>query len=332
MTRITRRGALLGLAGAAVAAPAVRAQTPDRMTYLYPAPGNLPAFAPFAIARQRGYYSAENLEITWQVGRGGVDVATQLAAGNATLGGGIGDTSIIVRAQDAPVRGVALLGGRTLTQVYARRDANIRTLADLRGKRIGVLAFQDTTFFNLLGVLRSQNMRREDANVQAVGAAGMVQLMIAGTLDAICGVPEWAASIEAANVPVDMFNIDAVFPAMAQAIMASDQTLQQRPETVRRFIRATLRAVNDVKADPAAMSRVYTQAMPEHAGREALIENIMRRYVSLVYATDTPDGLGRFDEARMTRVQAFYVENGIVQRAVPIRDTFTNDFVSIQRA
>jgi hypothetical protein len=29
----------------------------------------------------------------------------------------------------------------------------------------------------------------------------------------------------------------------------------------------------------------------------------------------------------MARVQAFYVENGIVQRAVPIRDTFTNDFI-----
>jgi NitT/TauT family transport system substrate-binding protein len=325
---ITRRTALLGLSGLALAAPAVHAQTPDRMTYLYPAPGNLPAFAPFALARQRGYYQAENLEITWQVGRGGVDVATQLAAGNAQLGGGIGDTSIIVRAQDAPVRGVALLGGRTLTQVYARRDANIRTLADLRGKRIGVLAFQDTTFFNLLGVLRSQNLRREDANIQAVGAAGMIQLMIAGTLDAICGVPEWAAGIEAANVPLDMFNIDAVFPAMAQAIMASDQTIARRPETIRRFVRATLRGIEDIKADPAAMSRLYTQAVPEHAGREAGIENIMRRYVQLVYTTDAGATLGRFDEARMSRVQAFYVENQIVQRAVPIRDTFTNDFVA----
>ncbi len=327
MTTLTRRTALLALAAAPIAAPAVLAQTPDRITYLYPAPGNLPAFAPFALARQRGYYQAENLEITWQTGRGGVDVATQLAAGNATLGGGIGDTSIIVRAQDAPVRGVALLGGRTLTQVYVRRAANIRSLAELRGKNVGVLAFQDTTFFNLLGVLRANNMRREDVNVQAVGAAGMIQLMIAGTLDAICGVPEWAASIEAANVPLDMFNIDQVFPAMAQAIMASDQTIAQRPETIRRFVRATLRGVNDIKADPAAMARLYTQAVPEHAGREALIESIMRRYVDLVYTTTTPEALGRFDEARMARVQAFYVENGIIQRAVPIRDTFTNDFI-----
>jgi NitT/TauT family transport system substrate-binding protein len=89
-----------------------------------------------------------------------------------------------------------------------------------------------------------------------------------------------------------MFNIDQVFPAMAQAIMASDQTIQQRPETIRRFIRATLRGINDIKADPTAMARLYTQAVPEHAGREALIETIMRRYVELVYTTTTPEALG----------------------------------------
>src|SRR3546814_1030743 len=49
------------------------------------------------VAQQRGYFKAEGLNVTFQIAKGGVDVAKQVGAGNAVVGGGIGDTSIIVR-------------------------------------------------------------------------------------------------------------------------------------------------------------------------------------------------------------------------------------------
>ena len=42
---------------------------------------------------------------------------------------------------------------------------------------------------------------------------------------------------------------------------------------------------------------------------------------------DNAANLGKFDEARLTRVQKFYVDNQIVQTAVPIKDTYTSDMV-----
>ena len=47
---------------------------------------------------------------------GGVDVAKQIGAGNAIIGGAIGDTPIIVRANGVPVKAVAVLGAGALTQ------------------------------------------------------------------------------------------------------------------------------------------------------------------------------------------------------------------------
>jgi NitT/TauT family transport system substrate-binding protein len=328
MLNLNRRQIIAGLstlAAPAVITQKVLAQTAEKITYLYPAPGTLPAFSPFAIARHKGYYAEAGLEITWQVARGGVDVAKQLAAGNAQLGGGIGDTAMIVRAQGANVRGVALLGGRTLTQIYTRKEANINSIADLKGKKIGVLAFQDTTFYNLLGVLRSAGMKREDADIQAVGPAGIVQLMISKNLDAISGVPEWGAGIEAAGVTLNMINIDSVFPAMAQAIIASDEMIAKNPAVVGKFVKATLKALAEIRANPAEMAKVYCQAVPEQAGKEAAIEGIMKRYNELVYATDGT--LGKFDEARMAKVQAFYLENQLIDKASIVKDLYTNDFI-----
>src|SRR5690606_14268669 len=110
------------IAAAMLAASATAAFAAEKVTYLFPAPDFLPAFAPFQLAKSKGYFDEAGLEVTFQVGKGGADVATQVAVGNADLGGGIGDTPIIVRANGLDIRGVALLGGRGLTQLAWRKD------------------------------------------------------------------------------------------------------------------------------------------------------------------------------------------------------------------
>lgn len=306
---------------------AASASATEKMTYLFPAPSTLPAFAPFQIAKAKGYYQAEGLDVIFAVGKGGADVATQVAVGNADLGGGIGDTSIIVRPNGLPVKAVALLGGRSLHQIVARKDAKVASLADLKGKKIGVVAFQDTSYYNLLAVLASQGISKSDVTIQAVGVAGVVQLMIAGDIQVICGAPEWALNIERAGVPVDVLPIDGAFPAMAQAIMASDKIIKERPGVVRGFVRATLKAVREISQDPAAAAKAFIAAVPQQRENEAGIAEMMRRYARTVYPVGEGKTLGEFDLQRVAAVQKFYVENKIIGKATPVSELFTNEFV-----
>lgn len=313
---------------ATLALPAISsAQAQEAVTYLFPAPPFLPAFAPHQLALKRGYYAAAGLNVSFQTGQGGANVATQVGAGNATLGGAVGETSLLVRANGVPVRAVALLGGRSLFHIAARKAAGITNIAALRGKKVGVIGFQDTGFYALLGVLAANGMRRTDLQIQAVGPAGVTQLMIAGSLDAIMAVPEWTDAIREAGVEVETHDINAVFPALAQAILSSDSTIQRRPEVVRGFVGAVLRAVRDCMADPTAAARDYIAQVPQHRGREAAIERIIRRYATEVYPTDPASALGRFDPARLAATQRFYLDNEIVRTAVPVGDLYTNDFV-----
>ncbi len=314
--------------GAVVALTSTAASAQDKLTYLFPAPEFLPAFAPFQIAKAKGYYKDAGLDVDFQVGKGGADVAKQVAVGNADLGGGIGDTPLIVRANGLTVKGVALLGGKSLTALYVRKDAGVKGIADLKGKNVGVLAFQDTTYYNLLAMLASAGLKKDDLSVQAVGPAGVVQLMISGGLQAISGVPEWAAAVEAAGIPLDRYAIDQIFPAMAQAILASDKAIAEKPKAVQGFVSATLKALGEIIADPEKASKEYVAAVPQHAGKEKIMEAIMRRYVEQVYAPAPGFKVGQFDKARMEKVQKFYIDSQIVEKAVPIDDTFTNQFVN----
>jgi NitT/TauT family transport system substrate-binding protein len=89
-----------------------------------------------------------------------------------------------------------------------------------------------------------------------------------------------------------------------------------------------MQAVRDCMADPAAAARDFIAAVPQHAGKETEMERILRRYVTQVYATTPASALGTYDPARLKTVQKFYVDNNIIQTAVPVEDLYTNQFVS----
>lgn len=315
------------VAAAAIALSAQATRAAEAVTYLFPAPDFLPAFAPFQLAKAKGYFTDAGLDVTFRVGKGGADVATQVAVGNADLGGGIGDTPIIVRANGLDIRGVALLGGQGLTQIVWRKDSGITGPKDLKGKSVGVMSFQDTTYYNLLGVLAAEGIDKGDVDIQAVGPGGIIQLSIAGKLDAFSGVPEWTAAIRGAGVEVGEATVDSIFPAMAQAIIASDKTVAERPEVIKGFVGAVLQAIRDINADPAQAAKDYVAAVPQHAGKEAQIEAVLRAYAQKVYPEGKDQPLGAFNPDRIAAVQKFYLDAGIVSKAVPIEDLYTNEFV-----
>ena len=57
-------------------------------------------------------------------------------------------------------------------------------------------------------------------------------------------------------------------------------------------------------------------------------EEILKRYATLIYAVNERPNFGSFDPARIAAVGRFYLDHGIVQKAVPVEDTYTNDFVA----
>ena len=55
------------------------------------------------------------------------------------------------------------------------------------------------------------------------------------------------------------------------------------------------------------------------------MEAVFRLYNTYVYPGQAT--LGAMDESRLSALQDFYVTQGIVRRAVPVADLYTNQFV-----
>ena len=273
----------------------------ESVTYLFPAPPMLPAFGPIQLAKGKGYFAAAGLDVGYAVARGGVDVAKQVGAGNAP---------IMVRGNGVPIRIVAVFGGRGFMQLVVRADSGIERPADLKGKTITVMSYQDTTFYALLGLLASAGLTQDDVNIQAVGPTGVWELVAAG---------------KAAGVAVRVIPSDAFFPHMAQAIAASDQVIRDRPAMVRRFVAAALHGMKDIMDDPDGAAVDFVRFVPEWQGKEGAVKAAFTYYAKLVYVGQKQ--LGETDVERLSRLQDFYLAKGIISRTTPVDQLYTNEFI-----
>ncbi len=316
-------GMALGL-GVLSAAPQARAN--EQITYLFPAPPILPAFGPIRLAQGKGYFSQAGLDVSFAVGRGGVDVAKQVGAGNVPLGGIVADAPIIVRQNGVPVKMVAVFGGKGFMQLVVRADSGISKLADLKGKTITVMSYQDTTFYALLGLLASAGLTKDDVDIQAAGPVGVWQMVASGKSVGMAGVPDWIPPLEAAGVTVKILPTDEFFPHMAQAIAASDQIIKDKPDMVRGFVKAALHGMKDIMTDSAAAAADFVRFVPEWTGKEGQVKEAFDYYDKLVYPGQKV--LGEIDPQRLSNLQDFYFAKGIIQTKSPVGDLYTNPFVT----
>jgi NitT/TauT family transport system substrate-binding protein len=302
---------------------AARANQP--ITYLLPAPPALPAFAPWILAKQLGYYADAGYDVTFVTAKGGVDVAKQVGAGNAPVGVALGDSPVIVRPNGIPVKTVGLMGGGALSVIVARGDRHIEKVQDLRGKTITVMSYQEANYFAILGTLARAGIAKTDADVEAVGPAGVVQLVAAGKADACVCTPDWEIDLKAL-VP-DTVSIPTVttFPTMAQGIMASDATIAKQPELLKALVRASVRGMEYVIADPQKAAQAYAQAQPDFAEKLPWLTQVLANYKQRTYVGQSVPGA--VDPARLAALQDFYLAQGVIQTKQPLDALYTNQFV-----
>src|ERR1700734_4316980 len=87
----------IGLISAAALFTMSPAQADEKITYLFPAPPLLPAFGPIQLAKGKGYFSQAGLDVTFAVGRGGVDVAKEGGVVNVQNAAVVGGEIFIAR-------------------------------------------------------------------------------------------------------------------------------------------------------------------------------------------------------------------------------------------
>lgn len=179
------------VAAATLAMPALCAQPRLEKSKLALAVGGKAAFyhLPLTISDQLGFFKAEGLDIGISDFSGGARALQAVVGGSADVCSGAYEHTINLQSKNQMFQAFVLQGRapQIAFGVSVKNMPNYKTIADLRGKKIGVSAPGSSTNMMANLVLSRVGLRASDVSFIGVGtAAGALAALRLGQIDAIC--------------------------------------------------------------------------------------------------------------------------------------------------
>ena len=242
--RVVRRGELgrpLGLGG-----PIRPADEADRVL------GYIPSvqFAQFYLADQAGYYRDEGLEVTFQ---NEIDANLVPKVGQGQVDIGISDGTSVIPAvsQNIPIKYVATIYGQFPSIVFGKASSGIASAADLKGKKIGIPGRYGSSWIMLQALLDSAGLTPNDVLITEYPDFGQGAAVAQGAVDAATGFANnEPVQLELAGTPVFVLHIDDITALPGPGLIVSTATASAKHDAVAGFVRATLKAMGDIVANP----------------------------------------------------------------------------------
>jgi ABC-type nitrate/sulfonate/bicarbonate transport system substrate-binding protein len=231
------------------------------------------AFSTAEIGKEAKTWEQENIELAISAFRGDAQMQQALTAGAVDIAVGSGP-GLGFRAKGVPAIGVAAMYGppaNLALTVLARSD--IRTVADLKGKRIGVTTLGSLTDWLTRKLSQQQGWGPEGIKVMPLGAVpARLAAMERGELDGM--VIESATGYELEEQgkgrTILLFgDIEKHF--YTHVIFASDAMIEKQPELLRRFLRGWFKTVAFMKANKDATIKASTKVV---GVRESILSKV----------------------------------------------------------
>ncbi|MCC6972660.1 MAG: ABC transporter substrate-binding protein [Anaerolineae bacterium] len=266
-------------------------------------------YAPLFVAAERGYFTAEGLEVELTPIQGGSDSVVQLAAGNFDVAvGGISAGLLNAAAQGLEFRIVGPMHTErppvsSPLVISTKRAQEIQSVADLKGKKVSINATGAATEYWLYAALKKAGLGMEDIILTTVSFRDVPAALESGSIDAgILGEPLVTLQKDAGTLQV--LADDFVDGITVTYLYMGMPFLTERPETAEGFVRAYLRALRDLQGDGW---------LNEDTAR--IIEKYTSVPAAVVLRANRPyyDPNGAIPLADLEELQAYFLTRGVLE-------------------
>src|SRR5450830_159405 len=262
---------LVLLAAAALTLPgAASAQNNKLIVALPTTPPNV-VHMPVLIAKELGLYKKGGVEVSTIQLEGGVFTYRATVAGSADVALAGGGFAIVGRAKGAPTKLILANAPKLEASMVVTQD--IKTMADLKGKRIGIQ--EPGGFADVLsrGVLRAAKIDVKDVNFVSI-ASEDVPALVAGQVDsAILHVEQVIVAQSKLPSLHPVAQLWEIQPNNLNTVMAvTEQTIADKRAALKVFVKGNIEATRLLYTDKAKVLPIivkYTQ-LPKDVAEKTL--------------------------------------------------------------
>lgn len=242
-------------AAALLAAGLAHAQTAKevRLDFAYYSPPSL-------VLKKFGWLEqdlkSDNVQVKWVLSQGSNRALEFLNSGSIDFGSTAGLAAVLSRANGNPIKGIYIFSRPEWTALLVPKDSPIRSIKDLKGKKVAATKGTDPFLF-LLRSLHAEGLQKSDIEHVALQHADGRTALEQGRVDAWAGLdPLMAASeIEAGsrlihrNVGFNTYGF----------LNTSEKFAKENPEYIKKVIAAYEKARKWIVANPDETARLVAE-------------------------------------------------------------------------
>lgn len=333
--RAAVRAAVMGVVLAALLVPAwagtASAQGLQKLTLAYsvPVPGSDSTFL-FA-GKQLGFFKDHGIDLEINPTQGTVAATGFIVSGAADIGlGGIEAAPGYV-LQGVPIKVIYVYTYRPIFMVGLFKGGPIKTVADLKGKRIGVSTLGSGAITVLQYMLAEAGIGMKDVTVVpiGVGPSALAAIKKGGEVDALAFWDTMFAYLKAQGVELDHIQSPKLQQAYAGlGIWALDKTLTSRRPLVENFLRGLTKSLAYSERNPAGATAAFGKLHPAIAKNLALEEAVYRERLKIhVLPPEAKGQYGYMDRRHFDSLLDVLHTGGVIKEKPPVEKLFTTEFL-----
>jgi NitT/TauT family transport system substrate-binding protein len=216
---------------------------------------------PVTVAQRLGYFAEAGVEVALQPHKSGKASLEAALAGKADMATTADIPIMLAAMNNVPVSVVATFFKTEHDHgIVARRDRGFATLADMKGKTIGV-TLATSGHFVLDAFLSRQHLRPADVTMRNLKPEEFAAALERGEVDAIA---TWEPFLD--NLLIQLGANGAVFYGediyeIPYSLVGRRDYVERHPELMKKLLRALARGVQDCKTRPEAARAIIAQTV-----------------------------------------------------------------------
>ncbi len=275
-----------------------------------------------------GEFTAAGLEVKPQTPANPAEPLELLAAGKVDMAISYEPELLLARDKGLKLVSIAALVQRPLTSIIALEDQHIRNVAELAGKRVGTAGI-DYQAAELKTVLRKAHV--DPSSVEEVNVGyNLIPAMLSGKVAATLGGFWNYEALQLALMhkhPVVIPVNQAGVPTYNELVLVvREDEARHDGQDLRAFLNALTRGEQQVKANPAAATKLLLKANPSLEPK--LEQESIEKTLPAAYPEDSSEPYGyQSPEAWASFAQWMFTEGLLHSAPSTLSQPYTNEFL-----
>lgn len=286
-------------------------------------------FSGVYLAEDNGDYSKEGVKVDIRHHGNDEGVFTALVSGQEQLVLATGDEVVQARSQGMDVISVGQYYREQPNVILTRADTGIKSISDLKGKKVGIPGEYGSSWLALQAYLASAHMTTSDISVVSIGYT-QVSALNNKDVDAVVGFANNdAVQLSAAGVDTRVVDCDCTIPLVSASLVTTTTWAKENPEKLKKILHATQQGMTGAVEHPdqafAATEKRDTTLTDDQTRSTAT--QILNATNLLILGANSKVSLEQ-DQNRWQEMLNFMSSNsGLLEHEVTLDQVMTNDYI-----